>query len=189
MVTITDVAKAAGVSTATVSRVLRNKDTVKPATRDIVLSEIERLNYKPNALARQMRTQETRTVIVIVPDISNTFFSDILFGIEKCARQYDYQILIADMAGQPKIETYYFQAIQQRTVDGIISLSASVAKTLMEEVAGEYPIVVANQYLENYCIPNVTIDNIRAAAAITEHLILLGHTRIPHQQRPPGAPP
>ncbi len=180
MVTITDVAKAAGVSTATVSRVLRNKDAVKPATRDAVLSTIKELNYKPNALAQQMRTQETRTVIVIVPDISNTFFSDILFGIEECAQKYEYQILIADMHGQPRIESYYFQAIQQRTVDGIISLSANVAKNLMEQVAEEYPIVVANQYLENYHIPNVTIDNIRAAEAITEHLIRLGHTHIAH---------
>lgn len=187
LVTITDVAKAAGVSTATVSRVLRNEDAVKPATRNSVLHAIEALNYKPNALARQMRTQKTKTVIVIVPDISNTYFSDILFGIEQCAQKYDYQVLIADMHNQPKIESFYFQAIQQRTVDGIISLSASVAKNLMEQVAEEYPIVVANQYLENYNIPNVTIDNISAAEAITKHLIQLGHTNIAHITSDPAA--
>lgn len=180
MTTISDVAKAAGVSTATVSRVLSNSDAVKPLTRDAVLKAVEALDYKPNALARQMRTQETRTVIVIVPDISNTFFSEILFSIERCAQKYDYQILIADMHNQPNIESYYFQAIQQRTVDGIISLSANVAQKLMEQVAGEYPIVVANQYLENFNIPNVTINNINAAEEITEHLIKLGHTHIAH---------
>lgn len=186
MATISDVAKAAGVSTATVSRVLRNKDAVKPSTRDAVLSAIASLNYKPNALARQMRTQETRTIIVIVPDISNTFFSDILFSIERCAQEHDYQVLIADMHNQPTIESYYFQAIQQHTVDGIISLSANVAKKLIEEVAEEYPIVVANQYLENFNIPNVTIDNICAAEAITNHLISLGHTHIAHITSQPG---
>lgn len=180
MVTITDVAKAAGVSTATVSRVLHGQGTVKPATRDAVMATIQELNYKPNALARQMRTQKTKSVIVIVPDISNTFFSEILFGIEQCAKDHDYQILIADMHGQPDVEDYYFQAIQQHTVDGIISLSASIARTLMEQVAEEYPIVVACQYLENYHVPNVTIDNISAATAITEHLIQLGHTKIAH---------
>ena len=180
LITITDVAKAAGVSTATVSRVLSGKDSVKPATKDAVMATIQQLNYKPNTLARQMRTQKTQTVIVIVPDISNTFFSEILFGIEQTAKEYDYQILIADMHSQPYMEDYYFQAIQQRTVDGIISLSASIAKSLMEQVAEEYPIVVACQYLENYNVPNVTIDNISAASAITEHLIRLGHTKIAH---------
>lgn len=180
MITIKDVAKTAGVSTATVSRVLHNDSSVKQATHDFVMKTIEELNYKPNILARQMRTQKTKSVIVIVPDISNTFFSEILFGIEKYANEYDYQILIADMHDQPNIEKYYFQAVQQHTVDGIISLSASVAKNLMEQVAWKYPIVVACQYLENYNIPNVTIDNVSAASSITEHLINLGHTQILH---------
>lgn len=180
MITITNVAKAAGVSTATVSRVLHNKNSVKPATRDAVMATIQQLNYKPNALARQMRTQETKSVIVIVPDISNTFFSEILFGIEQCAKDHDYQVLIADMHSQPYVEDYYFQAIQQHTIDGIISLSASIAKSLMEQIAETYPIVVACQYLENYNVPNVTIDNISAATAITCHLIQLGHTKIAH---------
>lgn len=179
MITITDVAKAAGVSTATVSRVLHNK-AVKPHTKEAVMNAIKELNYKPNALAQQLRTQKTKTVIVVVPDISNTFFSEILFGIEDAAREHDYQILIADMHNQPNIENYYFQAIQQRTIDGIISLSATIAKNLMEQIAEEYPIVVACQYLDNYMVPNVTIDNISAATAITEHLIQLGHTRIAH---------
>mgnify|MGYP004728395567 FL=1 len=126
MITITDVAKAAGVSTATVSRVLHNK-AVKPHTKEAVMNAIKELNYKPNALAQQLRTQKTKTVIVVVPDISNTFFSEILFGIEDAAREHDYQILIADMHNQPNIEDYYFQAIQQRTIDGIISLSATIA--------------------------------------------------------------
>lgn len=180
MITITDVAKAAGVSTATVSRVLHNEKSVKPATHYAVMKAIEKLDYKPNILARQMRTQKTKSVIVIVPDISNTFFSEILFSIEQCAEEHDYRVLIADMKNQPSIEDYYFQAIQQHTVDGIISLSASIAKSLMEQVAEKYPIVVAVQYLENCNIPNVAIDNINAAFSITEHLIHLGHMQIAH---------
>lgn len=180
MTTITDVAKAAGVSTATVSRVLHNEKSVKPATYNAVMKAIAELDYKPNLLARQMRTQKTKTIIVIVPDISNTFISEILFSIEQCAEEHDYRVLIADMQNQPSIEDYYFQAIQQHTVDGIISLSANIAKSLMEQVAEKYPIVVACQYLENCNIPNVTIDNSNAAASITEHLIQLGHTQIAH---------
>ncbi len=188
MISITDVAKAAGVSTATVSRVLHNSDAVKPATRDQVLAVIDQMNYKPNALARQMRTQKTKTVIVIVPDLGNTFFSEILYGIETCATKHGYQILIANMHNQPSIEKYYFKAVQEHSVDGVISLSASVAKRLMEQVAKEHPIVVACQYLESDNIPNVTIDNISAAESITNHLIQLGHRKIAHIAGPPTIP-
>lgn len=186
MITISDVAREAGVSTATISRVLHNSDSVKPATRDIVLATIRRLNYNPNALARQMRTQKTHSVIVTVPDIGNLFFSEVIYGIERSARKHGYQIMLVDMHEQSELEDYYFQAIQQHTIDGIISLSASVAKSLMEKVAEKYPIVVACQYLENYSVPNVTIDNIRAAEAMTEHLISLGHKKIAHISGPPS---
>ena len=186
MSNIHDVAKEAGVSTATVSRVLHNSDAVTPKTRDIVLSAIRRLNYNPNALARQMRTQKTHSVIVTVPTIGNIFFSEVIYGIEECARKYGYQILIVDMHEQSEVENYYFNAIQQHTIDGIISLSAAVAKNLMEKIAQDYPIVVACQYLENYNVPNVTIDNIRAAQAVTEHLISLGHKKIAHISGQPG---
>lgn len=178
MATINDVAKAAGVSTATVSRVIHNDKSVKPATHEAVLKVINELNYRPNVLARQLRTQKTKTVIVIIPDIRNTFFSDILFGIEAHARKHSYQILIADMHGQPDIEDYYYKAIQEHTIDGIISLSVNVAKSLIEKISDQYPVVVACQYLENYNIPNVTIDNNLASATMTRHLMELGHEKI-----------
>lgn len=186
MSTIHDVAKEAGVSTATVSRVLHNSNAVTPKTRDVVLSAIQRLNYNPNALARQMRTQKTHSVIVTVPDIGNIFFTEVIYGIEECAKKYGYQVLIVDTHEQSDAENYYFKAIQQHTIDGIISLSAAVAKNLMEKVAQNYPIVVACQYLENYNVPNVTIDNIRASQAVTERLISLGHSRIAHISGNPG---
>jgi LacI family repressor for deo operon, udp, cdd, tsx, nupC, and nupG len=125
-----------------------------------------------------MRTQATQTIIVIVPDISNEFFSQIVHSIEACANEHNYKILIADLHGQPDIEDYYFKAIQQHSIDGIISLSATVARNLMEQIASQYPIVVACQYLENYDIPNITINNSLAASAMTDYLIKLGHSKI-----------
>ncbi len=175
---IHDVAKAAGVSLATVSRVIRDQDCVRPATKEKVLQAIKDLDYQPNALARQLRTQETKTVIVIVPDISNAFFHEILLGIEIEAAKDGYQVLIADMHNEPSIERHYFHAVQQRQVDGVISLSANIADELMRQVGGEYPIVVACQYLKDKNIPNITIDNRAASKAITEHLLRLGHKRI-----------
>ena len=178
MVTVKDVAKAAGVSIATVSRVVRDEANVKKDTKDLVLKVIRELNYQPNALARQMRQQSTKTVIVIVPDIGNSFFHEILFGIQDTATKYGYQILIANMNNKPDVETYYFNALLQKQVDGVISLSANIAKSLMDKVANAYPIVVACQYLDNSDMPNVTIDNISAAKRIVEYLIEQGHTHI-----------
>lgn len=187
LATVKDVAKKAGVSIATVSRVIRNEEIVTPKTREIVLSAIKELNYQPNALARQLRQQETNTVIVIVPDIGNTFFHEILLGIESEAEKYGYQVLIVDMHNKPDIESHYLHALQQRQVDGVISLSANVAKSLMEQVATSSPVVVACQYLDNSNIPNVTIDNIGAARTMVEYLIKLGHTRIAHLTSHPTA--
>lgn len=177
-VTIHDVAKAAGVSLATVSRVVRGQDNVRPATKEKVQRVINELGYQPNALARQFRTQETRQIIVIVPDIGNSFFHGMLRGIEDEAEKLGYNILIADMHNKPSIETHYYQSIQQRQADGVISLSANVAGDLMQQVAEEYPIVVACQYVEDKSIPNITIDNQTASAAMTEHLINMGHKKI-----------
>lgn len=184
---IVDVARAAGVSLATVSRVVRGQDCVRPATRDKVLQAIRELNYQPNALGRQLRTQETRNVIVIVPDIANTFFHEILLGIEIEAEQNGYQVLIADMHNEPSIEKHYFHAIQQRQVDGVISLSANIAQGIIEEMAEGYPIVVAVQYLDGNTVPNISIDNTAAARTMTEHLIKLGHRRIAHLSGPPDS--
>ncbi len=180
MATIKDVAKYAGLSPATVSRVIRNQSNVTDKTRNLVINAIRDLNFQPNALARQLRQQETKTVIVIVPDIGNSFFRDIIKGIEKIAYQNNYQVFLADMQNNPEIEAYYFNALLQKQADGVISLSASVAQRLMEQVASQYPVVIVCQYMENSDLPNVTIDNVSASKRIMEHLINMGHTRIAH---------
>lgn len=186
MTTVKDVAKYAGVSIATVSRVIRNEATVSPQTKEAVLHAIAVLNYTPNALARQMRQQSTKMVIVVVPDIGNTFFHDIIRGIELASAPYGYQILIADMNNHSDIEAFYLDALAQKQVDGVISLSANVGKALISKIANKYPVVVACQYLENSDIPNVTIDNIAAAKDMVTYLIGLGHTNIAHLTSDPS---
>ncbi len=180
MVKITDVAQAAGVSLATVSRVISGHPSVRPETRDRVLQVIQELNYQPNALARQLRTQETKIVIAIVPNIQNAMFHEVIFGIESAAEAHGYQVLVADMRSQPSIESHYFNAIQQRQIDGIISMSASMAQKLIEQVADQHPLVMAIQNFENNNIPCVSIDNAAAARDVMTHLIRLGHRNIAH---------
>lgn len=177
---ISDVAKAAGVSLATVSRVISNRGGVRPETREQVMRIIKELDYQPNALARQMRTQKTKTVIVIVPNIANSLFHSVIHGIESEAEQSGYQVLIADMHDQSSVEMYYMNAIRQRQVDGIISMSANMTQKLIQEVSSEYPIVMAIQSFQSDTIPSVAIDNFTAAKAITTHLIRMGHHKIAH---------
>lgn len=179
-VKISDVAIAAEVSTATVSRVLSNPASVKPATREHVLAVMRELNYKPNALARQLRTQATKTVIVIVPDIQNSLFHEVIHGIESEAAASGYQVLLADMHGQPAVESFYVSAVQQHQVDGIISLSANMTQKLLDTITDEYPIVMALQGYENAAVPFVAIDNAAAARAMMKHLFKLGHRKIAH---------
>jgi LacI family transcriptional regulator, repressor for deo operon, udp, cdd, tsx, nupC, and nupG len=178
MVRISDVAKLANVSTATVSRVLSNSGNVKKETAEKVLEAIQKLNYQPNMLARQLRKLETKTVLVVVPDITNTFFSKVLRGIEHVAIENGYQVLLGDTGNNIERERGYLNILRQKKADGMILLTARLEPHLLEEIASEFPVVLACEYLEGSTIPTVSIDNISSARKATEHLIYLGHRRI-----------
>ncbi|PLR82502.1 LacI family transcriptional regulator [Bacillus canaveralius] len=184
MVRIADVAKLANVSTATVSRVISNSETVKIETREKVLQAIEKLKYQPNVLARQLRRMETKTILVIVPDITNTFFSNVLRGIEAIAGENSYQVLLGDTGNIIDREYGYFDILRQRKADGMILLTARSNQQLLEEIAKDYPIVLACEYFEGSKLPTVSIDNISSARKATEHLISLHHKRIAHISGP-----
>lgn len=178
MVRIVDVAKKANVSTATVSRVLSKSETVKKDTTQRVLEAIESLNYQPNILARQLRRLETKTILVVVPDITNTFFSKVLRGIESVAIESGYQVLLGDALNNVERESGYLNILQQKKADGMILLTARVDGQVVEDIAKQYPVVLACEYTEGSEIPTVSIDNISSARKATDHLINLGHKRI-----------
>jgi len=178
--TIKDVAKAAGVSVATISRVISHPDKVRPETREHVLRVIKEMNYQPNVLGRQLRVQATKTIIVIVNAIENSFLRGIISGIGAEAELEGYQMLIADLQSQPSLEKFYFEAIQKRQVDGIISLSANMTEKLAYQTAGNYPLVMAAQCIPDDTIPSVSVDNAAASNALMTHLIRLGHQHIAH---------
>lgn len=180
MVKMSDVAEKANVSKATVSRVLRNPETVKKATRDKVMAIIEQMNYQPNILARHFRRSQTNTILVVIPNILNTVFSHMLGGIEHAAGKHGYRVLLANTNKQVEKEYEYLDHLKQRQVDGMILLSARMDKDVLQEVLEEYPVVLTADYLEGVAIPTVTIDNVSSARTATEHLINLGHQRIAH---------
>jgi LacI family transcriptional regulator, repressor for deo operon, udp, cdd, tsx, nupC, and nupG len=178
MVRIVDVAKRASVSTATVSRVLSKPGAVKEATTQKVLKAIEDLNYQPNILARQLRRLITNTILVVVPDITNPFFSNVLRGIKSVATTNGYQVLLGDTGNDVELENGYLNILQQKKADGMILLTARMEPHIIEEATKSFPIVLACEYIEGSSIPTVSIDNISGARKATEYLIKLGHKRI-----------
>jgi LacI family transcriptional regulator, repressor for deo operon, udp, cdd, tsx, nupC, and nupG len=184
MIKLKDVANLANVSTATVSRVLANKDTVSEETKAKVLEAVNKLNYLPNLLGRQLRKLETNTILVVVPDITNTFFSEVLRGIAQAARQNGYRVLLADTQNYIDSELDFLNYLRQKQVDGVILLTARTDSGLIQEFSHDYPIVLACEYYEGSSIPTVSIDNISSSRKITDHLIQLGHRRIAHISGP-----
>lgn len=182
MANIRDIAKRAGVSTATVSRTLSAPASVKPATRARVEAAVSKLDYMPNAVASSLRRRRTENIVVIVPDIHNPFFSGIVQGIEHVAHRHGHKVLLGESQdNQPRIDKYADMLVR-READGLILLGArlptSVARAVAASEPPRMPIVTACEYVVGLQAPNVRIDNVAAAAAATEHLLKLGHRKI-----------
>ena len=184
MVKMSDVAKLANVSTATVSRVLQNPDTVKENTRNRVLAVIKELNYQPNILARHFRRNETNTILVLVPNILNTVFTGIIEGIESEAAKNGYRVLLGNTNRKVENEYSLINLLKQRQADGMILFSARMDRQTLLELSKEYSIVLTTAYLEGLKVPTVSIDNVSSSRIAVEHLIKLGHTRIAHISGP-----
>ncbi|MGP4076893.1 LacI family DNA-binding transcriptional regulator [Halobacillus sp. K22] len=184
MTKMSDVAKLAGVSTATVSRVLRNPETVTKTTKEKVLEAIEELKYQPNMLARHFRRSETNTILVVVPNIINTVFAEIVGGIEEEAAKNGYRVLLRNSNNEIDSEYGSIEHMKQRQVDGMIMLSPKLDEDTLLDISEKYPIVLATAHLDGTKIPVVSIDNVSSSKKATKHLLNLGHKRIAHISGP-----
>ena len=192
MVSIKDVARLAGVSTATVSRTLAEPDKVRAKTRDKVLSAVKQSGYVTNSLARSLRTRRNHSVVVLVPDITNSFFSSIIQGIEEVARTNGYRILLGDMQNDPDNARAYGDLCAQRQADGLICLGRTIPfaynksrKTLDPNWP---PLVMACEYDDCIPIPGVRIDNAGAALDGVRYLGEQGHRHIAFINGPQDSP-
>jgi LacI family repressor for deo operon, udp, cdd, tsx, nupC, and nupG len=176
------VAKHAGVSTATVSRVLSQPEVVAPATRRKVLRTVQLLGYVPNSAAKNLRTLKSGKLLVTVPDLSNPFFSLILQGIEDTAHREGYSVLVGDTQHDVKREERYAQMLRRKEADGLIFLGHRLpreAAFLVQSIApGCAPIVNGCEFSPGIGVPSVHIDNSKAAYEAMDHLYRLGHRRI-----------
>lgn len=178
-VKIVDVAMIAGVSPATVSRVLNHTSKVSARTRDKVMRAIEELGYHPNAAAKNLRSQRTMTIGVIVPDINNSYFAEIIKGIENIAYAQHYKIIICDTQNQKEREAEYLNLLLDRTIDGAIILTPLVEDQELIELADKgYRLGVVGKYVEHDQVPCIYTDNVKFSQEVVQHLVDQGHRDI-----------
>lgn len=178
---IRDVAEIAGVSTATVSRVLSNPDLVSQSTRSAVEAAIAQTGYRPNEAARNLRHRRTGGIVALVPDLANPFFAKILWGIASVLSPAGYNLLIADTrAGdRDRLADY----ADPSRADGLINLDGALPLAMLQ---GRVPVIEACEWVPGLKAPKVRIDNSAAAALAVAHLAGLGHRRIAHVAGPEG---
>ena len=172
--TIMDVAKLAGVSTATVSRVLKQPDLVSEETRELVQAAIRKTAYIPNTQARNLRTRRSGLVVLVVRDIANPFYLEIFSGVEAAAHARGFAVLMGNTQNDAAREQYYFDMLRAHSADGMILMTGKLPDNDWDAYK-QLPLVVALEYIPGLDVPCVRIDNERAAQTAVEHLIGLGH--------------
>jgi LacI family transcriptional regulator len=186
-VTIRDVARLANVHPGTVSRAL-NEETrmlVNPDTAERVLEAASKLGYRPNRIARGLKTSRSHTIGVLIPDITNPLFPPILRGIEDRLDEAGYTSLIVNTDNDPERERVYLDAMRARQVDGFISATARLDRELLAELAAAgTPLVLVNRSLGDGSVPAVTVNDRQGIALAVEHVSALGHERIGHVAGP-----
>ncbi len=179
--TIEDVAREAGVSITTVSRVINNNYPVKESTRKKVEKAIKKLNFIPNSLARGLIKKKTFTIGVIVPSITNLFFPEVVKGIERTIRQEEYTVFLCDTKGNARDEKHHVEKFKERQVDGIIIIdptNENIKNGYFEEVTNEIPLVIVNGYHRGIRCNFVLTDEEMGTIEALNYLLGLGHRKI-----------
>jgi LacI family fructose operon transcriptional repressor len=176
---IKDVADAAGVSTATVSRVLSNKPHVRPELRERVLAAAERLNYRPSRVAQSLRTQQSNTIGLIVADIRNPYFTSVSRAVEDMAHEQTVAVFFCNSDENPEKEAMYLDLMSDENVAGIILAPTNrTTPSLVEIVDPDVPLVLIDRHAQGLETDTVLIDNTDSAYKLIEHLLADGHRRI-----------
>lgn len=186
-VRIADVARIAGVSTATVSRVLADPDKVRQKTRTLVMEAVKRSGYTPNSVARNLRKRRTMTALVVVPNLANPVFAQILRGIDDELTNAGYGLVIGNLDNCAEREARYVELALSRQVDGIILMNGRVpenGKRTMKEAG--LPMVAMCAAIKDETIPDVVVQDREASRAAVRYLTQLGHRRLGYISGPPG---
>ncbi|MDF2716270.1 MAG: transcriptional regulator, LacI family protein [Paenibacillus sp.] len=188
--TIHDIAKMADVSSATVSRVLSNSSyPVSPELRSKILRIAKETNYVPNLLGKQLKTKTSMTIGVVIPTITNLFYSSIILGVEEIARKNNYQVLLCNSFQDPELEDKYIQAMFEKQVRGlVISSISSDKKQLKHFIDMGLNVVALDQKMEMEDVSQVDFDYRKGGYIATKHLLGKGHERIAYLTAPLDRP-
>ena len=178
-VTISDVAELAGVSYQTVSRVINNNPNVSAATRQRVQEIVAETGYRPSQIARSLVTARTATIGLIVPDISNPFFSAVARGADQVASEHGYSILLCNTGEDASREIDLLNLLDERYVDGVIVCSSRLEDARLKEALSPFrAAVLVNRRVEGGSIPAVLVDDVLGGYMITQHLLQIGHRAV-----------
>ncbi len=176
---IKQIAKAAGVSVATVSRVLNHPENVAPATRERIEKLIEEMGYKPNWFAQGLNSKKTKTLGVIVPHMMTSMYMEIVSGIEEVSRPRGYITFLCNVEKDPRMEKDYIGQLMMRKVDGIILMSSALEDKYIFLIEQEkIPVVLIGESVDSRHFNSVNVDCRAGAAEMVAHLVEVGHREI-----------
>lgn len=179
MASIKDVAADAQVSVATVSRVLNGHPSVRPGTRARVLAAVETLGYRPNAVARSLRTHQTRTLGLVISDVLNPFFTRLARAVEDEARALGYSVIIGNADEQPGLQDHHIRTLLDRRIDGLlVSPTDGGSQAILDAAQAGTPMVFVDRWIPGVDVPVVRADGRAAVRDLVAHLAGLGHRRL-----------
>ena len=179
MVTIKDVAKRAGVSTATVSRVLNDDQRVSPDYREAVLEAVSELGYRRDRIARNLRVRRSQIIGLIISDIQNPFFTMVVRGVEDLAYENDYTVLLCNSDEDPTKERLYLDImISERAAGVLISPACETDNYSQVVIDSDIPVVTLDRRMLDLDVDTVLVDNFQGAYLAVSHLLGLGHRRV-----------
>jgi LacI family transcriptional regulator len=173
--TISDVAKEAGVSTMTVSRVLNGRGEISQETRERVQQIIDRLGYRPSSLARNLKTQRTHTIGLVVPDITNPFFPELVRGAEERASEEGFAVMLCNTIRSPDRERKALELLEDKRVDGLISCSPGLSDEVLLPLLKQHEaVVVFDRVVDKGIGGSVRVDDVYGGISATNHLLKIG---------------
>lgn len=179
MSTIADVARRAGVSKMTVSRVINDSGYISQETRERVEHAIVELGYIPNALARSLRFKQTRTIALILTDITNPFFTTLARGVEDVASEQGFSVIFCNTDESEKEQAKYVNVLLQKQVDGLLLVpTSSTADAIISIREQGLPFVLLDRYIPGTPLDSVRGDSVQGAYALMQYVLSLGHRRI-----------
>ncbi|MEU9557161.1 LacI family DNA-binding transcriptional regulator [Streptomyces fumanus] len=179
MASIKDVAAEAGVSVATVSRVLNGHPSVSAQARTRVLAAVAALGYRPNAVARSLRTDQTRTLGLVISDVLNPYFTELARSVEEEARALGYSVIIGNADERPELQDHHVTTLLDRRIDGLlVSPTDGGSPRMIEAARGGTPMVFVDRWIPGVDVPVVRSDGRDAVRDLVAHLHGLGHRRL-----------